>query len=655
MLAPNILYYGQPEPLPERIPLRAGPLALFFEQNSLRYLRVGAHEVVRRIYAAVRDQNWGTAPDVLSNLHLDVRPDSFHIDFDVTNQIVATGVDFTWHGEISGDASGCVQFSMDGVARSSFLRNRIGFCVLHPMAECASHVCVVQHADGRMQEGIFPRYIAPQQPFQDMRAISYEVAPGLHAEVRFEGDVFEMEDQRNWTDASFKTYCTPLGLPYPVAVTPGTRVQQGVTLTVTGEPATQAFISAPAPARATPVEVTLNEASSLPLPSIGLALHGDDQPALTAREIERLRTLHLGHLYVDLDFTAGEDAVKRRWQEASALARQLGVPLQVALLVSDKAVDAWLRFVRDVLPALQHDVCEWLVLGKTAKVTPAHWVQRVRESLAQAGNTAPVGGGTNAYFTELNRNRPAPALLDRVCYSINPQVHAFDLSSLVETLAAQQATVESARQFCDATPVSVGPVTLKMRFNPDAFGSIPPVPPGELPPQVDVRQMSLFGAGWTLGSLKYLTTGGAARVTYYETHGWRGVMETEQGSLLPDKFHSLPGAVFPPYHMLAAVGDFAGGAMLGCTSSEPLSVDALALRRGEYTRLLLANFTAKMQMVRVRAATPHARLHALDVYNAVEVMQSPESFRAKPGDMQATHAGVLSLQLPPFGLAWLDW
>ena len=29
------------------------------------------------------------------------------------------------------------------------------------------------------------------------------------------GDVFEMEDQRNWTDASFKTYCTPLRQPFP--------------------------------------------------------------------------------------------------------------------------------------------------------------------------------------------------------------------------------------------------------------------------------------------------------------------------------------------------------------------------------------------------------------------------------------------------------
>ena len=97
------LRYGSPEPLPERIYLRAGRLSLAFEQGGLRYLRGDGHEVVRRIYAAVRDQNWGTAPDVLSNMQLDVQPESFHIRFDVTNQIAATGVDFTWRGDMVGD------------------------------------------------------------------------------------------------------------------------------------------------------------------------------------------------------------------------------------------------------------------------------------------------------------------------------------------------------------------------------------------------------------------------------------------------------------------------------------------------------------------------------------------------------------------------
>ena len=43
-----------------------------------------------------------------------------------------------------------------------------------------------------------------------------------------------MEDQRNWTDASFKTYGTPLELPFPVEVVSGTKIVQTVTLTLDG-------------------------------------------------------------------------------------------------------------------------------------------------------------------------------------------------------------------------------------------------------------------------------------------------------------------------------------------------------------------------------------------------------------------------------------
>ncbi len=128
--------------------------------------------------------------------------------------------------------------------------------------------------------------------------------------------------------------------------------------------------------------------------------------------------------------------------------------------------------------------------------------------------------------------------MDFITYSINPQVHAFDNLSLVETLSAQGETVKSARKFSNNKPISVSPITLKMRFNPNATAPEANMKSDQLPPQVDVRQMSLFGAAWTLGSLKYLCESETHSLTYYETTGWRGVMETELGSHLPEKFFS---------------------------------------------------------------------------------------------------------------------
>ena len=69
-------------------------------------------------------------------------------------------------------------------------------------------------------EGVFLDFISPHQPFFDMLSISHPAGNGAEATIRFEGDLFEMEDQHNWTDASYKTYSTPLRIPYPVEVDP---------------------------------------------------------------------------------------------------------------------------------------------------------------------------------------------------------------------------------------------------------------------------------------------------------------------------------------------------------------------------------------------------------------------------------------------------
>ena len=71
----------------------------------------------------------------------------------------------------------------------------------------------------------------------DIRAISHDLHAGGTVEVRMDGDAFEMEDQRNWTDASYKTYCTPLAAPFPVTIEQGETVRQSVTIGVRGAPA----------------------------------------------------------------------------------------------------------------------------------------------------------------------------------------------------------------------------------------------------------------------------------------------------------------------------------------------------------------------------------------------------------------------------------
>ena len=540
----------------ERRVLRAGPLELVFDDGDLRRLRLGDREVLRRIYVAVRDRNWGTVPGRIENFALTQGSDSFSIVYDSIHQ--QNEIDFRWRATIAGNSQGRIVFAMAGRAHSTFFRNRIGFCVHHPLKGCAGQPCVVEKADGRIERGVFPEFVSPHQPFLDIRSITHPVMPGVEAQVRFTGEVFEMEDHRNWTDANFKTYGTPLALPFPVEVKAGTEINQVVDLSIRG--------NAPsARANAEPVRVHLAGARRTKLPALGVCLSASGGP-LTDSTVARLKKLNLSHLRVDVK---SEDD----WRMAVEASIRLDVKLEAAITLPCDT--GYLR-------ANPARVLRWLVFGANERCTSAATLQAARKAL---GGAAPLAAGTNAYFAELNRNRPQGLAIDGACFSINPQVHAFFDESLMDNVAAQGDVVRSAKQFLGGIPVVVSPVTLRPRFNPDATAA-------SEPPAPDPRQRTQFCAAWTVGSLKHLSEAGASSVTYYEAVGARGLLD-ERG-------------VFPVYRVLELAAGFAGQDVLPSESSDAGRVDSIVLASGRRRRTVVANLTGVRQKARVEIGRGHS-------------------------------------------------
>ena len=324
-------------------------------------------------------------------------------------------------------------------ARSTFLRNRIGFCVLHPIRECAGARCRLTHADGTTREAEFPRLIAPQNPFLELIGLSHEVSPGLWAELRFEGDVFETEDQRNWIDGSFKTFCTPLRLPFPVEIPAGTRVHQAVSLTISG-PADRS------PRSEGTIAFRFQADSAMPLPEIGLGLPPDG-PWPSASQVELLRRLNPSHLRVDLDLggPGWRDLLGRAFDEAEAL----GCFLDIAVSAEG---DDEMRRLAEVASTRRHRVGRWLVFSRGAWSTAAALVESARRILGPIDGRIPLVAGTVANFLELNRARLPWEQLDGICFSAHPQEHASDNASLVENLEGLASAIESARVLGTGAP-----------------------------------------------------------------------------------------------------------------------------------------------------------------------------------------------------------
>ena len=469
----------------------------------------------------------------------------------------------------------------------------------------------------------------------------------MSAEFSFTGDHFEIEDQRNWTDASFKSYSRlPVVSAEPEHLAAGTGLQQAVSIAVT----MRGRAAGPRP-RAVP-QIVIGDEIAGPMPEVGL-VHADVLPPTVPRTAELLARMTLAHLRADVHLQ--REGWAHRLGTARLHAQKLGCPLEVAVFLEDGAPSG----LEQLAPALgQVPVRRVLVYRADAESTPGADVAAAREALAALPSAAPFGGGTDLNFAELNRSRPDVAAMDAVAFPINPQVHAADEDSMVETAEGVRAVIRTARSFAAGRPVVVSPISLRPRFNTDEPDE-PDVPDGSaatLPGNADPRQMSLFAACWALVTMKALAEEGAHATTWFETTGARGVIDGDMAQPGSSLFPAHPGLVFPVYHMLRDVCEFGGTPLLAC-SGDPLRAAAIAVRRGGRSAILVANLRPEPSAIEVRLPRQLRRssvtIRRLNTMTATAAMLSPESFRSH-AQPQPVHGSSLRLNLLPYEYSRLD-
>ena len=263
-----------------------------------------------------------------------------------------------------------------------------------------------------------------------------------------------------------------------------------------------------------------------------------------------------------------------------------------------------------------------------------------------AQNGFRLATGTNAYFAELNRERPPRRA--HACYSINPQVHTFDDLSLLETLEAQPSTVESAAEFCEGALI-ISPITLRPRFNPNATD---PSKQQELlsSATADRRQQTPFCAAWTVGSLAQLMPlDRIESLTYYETTGPRGIMNPQPQSVTAEAGQAGTRDIFPVFTVFEAIAGIRN--VLPVSVSNHALVTAFAFQNEQGQSIaLIANPTAESKPV---------ALHVVDSELDILKVDELDVARTREAGLTVTEVGTtrgqVKLELAPHALLKLQF
>jgi D-apionolactonase len=637
-----IRLYGTDEPVERPRILRAGPLTVEFEAGNLRHIRYHGYEMMRAVSFVVRDKDWGTYAPQIANLHFHEEPDAFRVSYGA--MVSEKDQEFRYSAAITGQSDGSVSFYGNGTSISGFLTNRTGFVVLHPIEGVAGAACTVEHVDGTIEETRFPFLVNPVQPMSDLRAVTHEFLPGLKVTCRMEGDTFEMEDQRNWTDASYKTYVRPLALPWPYVIAKGETIDQTVTLKVSG---TVSEIKA---VESRLVLTVGEQTTGRAMPPLGLGLDPKEMDA-TEQALGALRYVAPGHLvcYYDPRLGHREADLKRMAAIGKALEAEL-----------------WLEFV---IPSVDHFEQDLQELGRAVTrlgnpfaavmVSPASdlkctlpgspWppcppLDGCYRAARAAFPEVRIGGGMFSFFTELNRKRPSVSLLDFVTFTTVAIFHAGDDRSATEGLESLPYLAKSVAAFIDSKPYHVGPSAIGLRMNP--YGEAPMANPGNIRQAMngmDPRQRGLFAAAWSVGFVARFAAGGASALTLGGTTGPFGIAYAKAD--YPQPWFDQNGGLYPVYHAIKGMAALRGRPLIDLAISQPREIQAIAVQRDTEIEVWLANLTDQTESVQLEPKW----VGMLSVLSALEFEQAVQDFSAM--DSLARAFDGEKVTLPPYAVA----
>lgn len=622
--------FGTDIPGGKKRTLAAGPITAMLDHGALRYIRFNGVEVLRGIAYLVRDKDWGTYAPVIEKLRVKQSKGSFKVTCSATCR--DEGQAIRYDAVIEGSAKGFVRFSAHATPLTDVLTNRTGFVVLHPLSGVVGAPVEIVHTDGKKERSRFPKFISPEQPVFEIRSLKHTIVPGVTATVLMEGNKYEMEDHRNWMDASYKTYVCSLLDPWPYTLKAGETFTQSITVAIEGKPKSRMVRSSGI------IAVDVGPAKGR-VPAIGIGVPIAEADA-TLAAAELVTAASPAHLVCQID--GREPGAAQAASAFQALKAKTGKPVTLEIILPAKAaaMDEMAAIAADVRAGgLSPDavvVTQMHDLKSFQPNTPRPWGPTYEEMAAAARQHFPgvaVGGGMLSFFTELNRKPTPKGVFDFITHSVCPIVHMADDISVMETLESMPSITASARNIIGNAPYHLGPSSIACRDNPYGAAVVSnPVGGRVCLSDNDPRQRGIFAAAWNLGLVAAAARGGVDVMTLGAVTGKLGIV--------------LDDGLVPAFHVLAGLGGSSGAKRFDACSTAPGKVEALAYQTKRGRCLWLANLTDEIQTTKIAGLSGPVALHVISDSTFNKMRQMPD-FMATAG-VRLKKLG--KLQLPPFAV-----
>ena len=492
---------------PDTTRVTHGGFTLDLAREAIRNIRYEGVQLIDLLYTAIRPSDWST-----------LKSDEYDADVKVVgsdcvitiNESLANALVATTKVILSASNNFSVAYELKGLAEYSV--NRWGICFCLNTAEWMGATVTSAGNSYSLLQDISPQRVV-DGVIQGLFPASHEVKL-IAADQRYisavsSGRVLEAEDQRNWTDNTYKIYSGSLSEPRPFITSAGSTWKQSVNFEV----------GVPKQPSVDPTKILVREIEALP--SIGLQFNTDS--LLTPDDLEKaLVLLEIDHLRIN------EEALT---SQKIATTASNGLILETALLSSNKD---------EVLKA------EVLNLSQRVPAGSRLLIQREGREVVEAADLPKNDSlntfipGTDAYLVDLHRE--SFVFANSVSYSMAPTVHSTDTETIFKTLATQKESIEFAQKFL-APQVFISPITFSTRGNPET-GHSRDRRIDFADPDAAMLIRTIEGAAWTLGSIYSVASAGAFSGSWHELFGEYGIIYSQSGSI---KFS-------PTFHAISALG-----------------------------------------------------------------------------------------------------